>query len=90
MEKKKKKSKGLFLIPNEVHILAKELWVTVWLPPRNSKFMKSPMLAVMTCGLNSRAALPDASAPTTTVIFAPRTGRTPARAARAAANFIFR
>jgi len=70
--------------------LANELWVTVWLPPWNSKLIISPTLAVITCGLKTNAGLPVELAPTITVIFAPRTGRTLARAAtRAAANFIF-
>ena len=64
--------------------------MTVWLPPWNSKFIKSPTAAVTTCGLKTRPGAPEASAPTITVMFAPRTGRTLARAARvAAANFIF-
>jgi len=69
--------------------LAKELWVTVWLPPWNSKFIKSPTAAVMTWGLKTRPGAPEALAPTITVILAARAGTTLARAAMvAAANFI--
>jgi hypothetical protein len=72
------------------YVLAKELWVTVWLPPRNSKLTKSPVAAVMTWGSKTNPVVPFWVAPTQTVWLAARAGATAARTARvAAANFMF-
>jgi len=50
------------------HGLAKLLWVTVWLPPRNSKLMLSPVFAVICWGSNTRPV-----APTVTVMLTAET-----------------